>query len=133
MTDLIDPAVERDWLPPLLREIEEVAGLEAALRICQRWGGSRLFVPRSPGPDHPIVREIGAEAAGRLCGHFAGEELTVPLGAGILRRLRNREIIARYRAGESAGSIARDMRMTERWVYAIVGREEEDRSQMSLF
>ncbi len=131
MGDLTDPAIERDWLPPLLREIEELIGLEAALALCRRWGGGRLFVPRKVTPEHPIARELGLEAAERFCGYYAGEELCVPMGAAILRHLRNRAIVSRYRAGESAGRIARDLGLTERWVYEIVGRVD-DNPQMDL-
>lgn len=34
-----------DWLPGVLAEIAEAAGVEAALRISQAHGGHRVYIP----------------------------------------------------------------------------------------
>ena len=52
-----------DWLPPLLAEIAEVAGLDAALALASARGGSRITIPAHPRADHWFARAVGMEAA----------------------------------------------------------------------
>jgi hypothetical protein len=67
-------------LPPLLAEIAEVAGEEAALALAQACGGVRVYIPASPAADHWISKLIGHDAARRVC-----DRLTA--GLGIQRRV----------------------------------------------
>lgn len=123
--------VELEILPPLTREMAEVAGLKAALEVTERWGGTRLFFPKQVDGEHPLTLTVGLEAARKLCDRFGGDEPSIPRAANALKYLRN-QIIARRYLTESAAAIARDYGMTERWVYEIVSREQDDR-QISLF
>lgn len=58
-------------LPEILREIAAVAGLEAAMKILDEYGGVRLKIPRTVGPQHQLVKCVGLVAAQKICDHFA--------------------------------------------------------------
>jgi len=83
----------------------------------------------NPDPSDTILDR----SARRFCDRYGGDELSTPRGARALRHVRNQTIIRRYCVGDSAAKIARDYRMTERWVYAIVGHQDLDRRQGTLF
>ena len=69
--------------PELLREIAEVAGVEAAITLADRRGGNRVYFPRPDtlGPHHWLVDCVGATPARLLCEHFYGIELELPIGS----------------------------------------------------
>jgi len=57
-------------LPEILREIAALAGLDAALKVAEAVGGTRVYVPRRPGADHWLTRAVGADAAARIAEHL---------------------------------------------------------------
>lgn len=76
---------EHHYLPALLAEIADVAGLPAALAIAQEKGGVRVHFPARAPDGHWLVRCVGREAADKICGHFratmqGGIYLQIPLG-----------------------------------------------------
>jgi transcriptional regulator of acetoin/glycerol metabolism len=74
------------WLPALLAEIAEVAGLDAALAIAKAKGGTRASFPTPERltRDHWLVEAVGIETARTICEHFkvrnTGLQLSIPLG-----------------------------------------------------
>lgn len=118
-----------DWayelLPPTLREIAEVAGMDAALRIAEHYGGVRLDMPARQGARHRLASLVGEEAASRLAAHYHGEEIQVPRAARAARALYYQSIAERYQAGASAARLAREHGCTERWIYQVVRRQRE--------
>lgn len=125
-------ALLREYLPPKLREIAEVVGLEAAIRLAEHWPGIRLFVPQRVHLQHPIALAIGMRAAEQLAARYGGETVCVPKAERYLRAIRNAEIVRRYRAGESAATLARHFGVHENHVYALVARQTAEQ-QGDLF
>lgn len=131
-----------DWLPPLLAEIADVAGLPAALALAEARGGSRITIPARPGPDHWIVKTLGPDAAEQLCAHFRtgvggtkGATLELPVGpSGSAASIRAR-IDAMLREGVSADRIAVSMRVHRTTVFRRKARIEApgDPRQLGLF
>lgn len=77
------------YLPGILAEIADAAGLGAALAIAEAKGGARAHFPAHAGDDHWLTRLVGREAADKICAHLrtyahssrgAGAYLDVPLG-----------------------------------------------------
>ena len=98
------------WLPAVLAEIAEVAGLEAALALAGARGGTEIYVPPAVEPDHWLVEATGRAAAEAICRHFAGNghgcRLEIPLGPkGAAARLR-RQVDRMIAAGKSEREIA---------------------------
>ncbi|MEC9342670.1 MAG: helix-turn-helix domain-containing protein [Pseudomonadota bacterium] len=81
------------WLPSVLAEIAEVAGLDAALKMAEARGGTEIYIPAAVGDDHWLTKTVGREAAERICEHFTGSgpgcRLELPLGpAGSAAKIR---------------------------------------------
>ncbi|MBX3506863.1 MAG: hypothetical protein KF895_15390 [Parvibaculum sp.] len=105
------------WLPPQLRELAELIGVEAALALADAVGGTRTYFPKSVGDDHWLLKTLGSEAAAAICNRYGGNYLTLPLGPnrGIAAMRRRRD--AALAAGASADEAARQSGYTVRSVY----------------
>jgi hypothetical protein len=63
------------------RTIDDVAaivGFSATLRLIQWYGGSNVYVPDSPTPNHPLTAILGESALRALCEEFGNQTLWVP-------------------------------------------------------
>ncbi len=122
-------------LPGVLGEIEEIAGLEAALAVAEAVGGTRAYISRRPGPDHWLTRAVGAETAATLADHFTtgrtGLELEFPLGpTGSIareRRRRARRLATLTEQGHPTVAIARELGLTDRAVRLYKARRRRGR------
>ncbi|MBD3746705.1 MAG: hypothetical protein IE932_10900 [Sphingopyxis terrae] len=125
-------------LPPLLAEIAEVAGEEAALALAQARGGTRVYIPPVIDPDHWISKLIGHQAALRVCDRLtaglAGRRVDLPLGpTGTNATMRAQQAHADRMiiAGRSERDIARETGYTTRQVRRRRAAIRDDR-QMNL-
>lgn len=120
-------------LPPLLEDIAEAAGLDAALALAEAKGGQKVYFPASPGDDHWLCRLVGREAAIAICILHGVRNLEIPRGpAGSAQKLRRR--IARLIAdGASTNEIARTCRVSFRTVTRHRTRARGDERQGDLF
>jgi hypothetical protein len=110
-------------LPPILREVERVAGFKAAMKLVHRLGGIEVMIPKNPEPKHELVRAVGMDIARKLAGLFGGDTIAVPRAHHYRTVLRQAEICRRYRSGELTRSLAKEYQMTERAITKIVARE----------
>ena len=117
-------------LPAVLREIAEVAGLDAALRIAQLRGGARLSIPSRIDEDSWLAREIGLEAARKLSRHYTSgrtaAEIVVPLGPTGARAAMAAAIRRLLAQGVSGEEIARRLRIASRTVTRHKSRDRAD-------
>ena len=118
-------SIDPELLPESVREMAEVIGLEAALGVVRRFGGTRLWLPLVVEADHPLAREIGLAQAKRLGEYYRLESITVPSCKGAFRVLRNERITRRYRAGETAAVLAREYGLHERMIWQIVAGQKK--------
>ena len=100
-----------DDLPRSVREIAQVIGRDAALRLIGQlptcMGGApgkrssrvMLYVPKKLAPDHRLVRILGAEKAMALVRAFGGEVLQPANCRRIFARYRDEAIVKMLRAG----------------------------------
>jgi DNA-binding NarL/FixJ family response regulator len=99
----------------LLEELIAVMGIPAAARLVAAFGGTRLYVPQTPGPDDALSAAVGHEAALALAQIYGGDRLEVPNPTP--RRVR----IAQMRAdGISVDAIARALGCTRRRVFQVL-------------
>ncbi|KPN64275.1 hypothetical protein SAMN04488527_101278 [Aliiroseovarius crassostreae] len=101
------------WLPPLLAEIAEAAGLDAALAMADARGGSRISLPAHPKENHWLVGAVGRDAAETICAYFrtgyggkGGVVLDLPCSPNMDLVRRRRKIDEMIAAGVSADKIA---------------------------
>lgn len=123
-------------LPPVAREIADAIGFEAATRLIEHWGGTRLCVPHRLDGEHELARILGREAASGLVTHYRGETIQVPRAAAAMREALYRQIVREYDGGEkTARQLAREHRVTERWIYYLVARarQRQPSPQTDLF
>lgn len=119
-----------DLLPPVLEKLVNGIGFPATLKVVERWGGTRLYVPKAEniGEEHELAKAIGIAAAHKLARAHAADEkaddwLEVPRAAVYLRRVRDQIIRESYQ-GTSVTRLARKFGMTRRNVFYIVSRDE---------
>lgn len=95
--------MDRRHLPPVVRQLVEVVGEEAALALCEAFRTQRLWIPSSPGPDHPVTLLIGPELAARLGWWLSpGDYFDFPLMAAALRAARDADIFAACESATTA-------------------------------
>ncbi|MFO1417275.1 MAG: Mor transcription activator family protein [Methylotetracoccus sp.] len=120
-------------IPGQLRPLVEVAGWPAVCKLVEAYGGTRLYVPKSLGPDHELARLIGFDEALALAALLGGEpHFDIPRCAGLARAARDAGLRADRAAGMTFSQLARKYHMTERNVLNILGRERDER-QGELF
>lgn len=126
-------------LPGALGEIAEVAGVDAALAIARVRGGTEIYVPANPGPDHWISRLVGLDNAAAIadkltCG-VGGRRLELPLGPHGHAESQRAKVDAMIREDRSERDIALATGYSIRAVRrrrAKLGRPPNSR-QLSLF
>lgn len=112
-----------EHLPERARVIAELIGLPATLKLVERFGGVRVYVPQTMPPSHALVDLLGADAAERLSRAFGGDEhFDVPRCTLAARRLRDAALIADFLDGTSHRALALKYRLTERAVRKIIAR-----------
>jgi Mor family transcriptional regulator len=120
-------------LPGRLREIAERIGLPATIRLVEGWGGTRLYVPEKIEPHHLLAQRLGCEAARQLSRLYAREIIDIPRAVRAAKAIRDREIIERLDAGDSAPALARAHGLTERAIWKIRRRViDSDPRQIAL-
>jgi len=102
--------------------IARVIGAGATARLISTFGGGRLYIAKRPQPADALARVIGDEAAGLLSEIFGGERIWFPNGAGHQTR---RRIALMRRRGSSVSRIARELRLSERYVYKVLAQLRE--------
>lgn len=89
--DSASTPLDASELPGLLAEIAAAAGVEAAVAVAEKVGGTRAYFPGRPDPDHWLSTTVGHDKAAAICAAIApgiGVELYVPMGpAGARARL----------------------------------------------
>ena len=127
-------------LPGVLAEIATVAGDDAALAVAEARGGTQVYIPPAPAPDHWLSELVGHDAAlaiaDRLTCGVGGMRVELPLGPKGQAARARAAVDRLIRAGElSERDIARATGYTIRGVRkrkALLGGDRDDR-QLDLF
>jgi hypothetical protein len=137
VTDAARPGNPR--LPGLLAEIASVAGLEAALKIAERHGGTRKGIPSHlPDGPHWLSECVGSEAAEKICAFFRqgstgnrlrGAYVSIPRGPASTLAQARRKLEQALAEGASAAEAARQAGMTERAAHRARARLRQQRKQ----
>jgi hypothetical protein len=106
---------------PLEAELGAVIGAPAAAQLVAAFAGRSLYVPRAPGPDHPVTAVIGGDAAALLGEYFHRVRLDFPISPA-----RRRQVIEMRAAGRQVRDIAGQLRVTERFVYKVLAEARDD-------
>lgn len=122
-------AEQFEGLEATAANLKRILGDDGARALAAAFGGHRLYIPRSPGAHHPITVALGQARADRLAGAFHGVGIDVPMLPAA--RAEIRRLAA---SGATRAAIARQLKVTERWVYKTLAEPESPPSrQVSLF
>jgi len=117
--------VPKTLWPELLVVIAEVIGDEAATLLFIHFNGSRFKVPSQCNKDHAIAKAIGLDKANLLCKRFMRECLTIPKCSVVLKKIRNRAIVADWKHGLTQQYLARKYDLSYRQISSIVSDSKE--------
>lgn len=116
-----------NWPEDNTRSIDEIAeqvGVDAAKKIVKAYGGTRLYIPVTAKPDHPLAILIGFDNAEKLGLYFCGTRVFIP------RRFLSKEYLQinvpkLYNKGWKIRDIALAMDCSEPTVYAILRKKRQ--------
>lgn len=119
-----------------LFDIIRAIGLGAAMKLVERFGGVRIYLPlpQNIGPENEVAAAIGVEAARKLAALWAQERPSIPLARRHLRTIVKDEI-RREKGTLTVPELARKFETTERNIYRYLAEADEEPSsaQRSLF
>lgn len=98
----------------------EILGPEGVALLSRDFGGKRVYVPRNPGPDHPLSVCLGHKLALDLADALVQEFLEPPLTAG--KRLR---ILQLLQQGEKPERISHMIGCSRRFVFKVRSENQE--------
>lgn len=111
--------IQDDPLPPSAQLIVDAVGYDLAITVVARFGGVSINLPHNPDRLSPLSKALGHDAAKLLCAQLGPGMLAVPRAASMIGAQRDREIVARRRAGETEVELALRMGLTERHIRRI--------------
>lgn len=125
-------------LPALIREIADIVGLPAALKLAEAKGGQQIFIPNVVPADHWLVDLIGKTAANALSAYFThetGEHLQIPKAEILRHRSRLTMVKTLLAEGRSANDIAAMADLSRRDVFRKKKqlRERQEHPQLDMF
>jgi hypothetical protein len=113
-----------ELLPPRLREFVRLIGLPATLRLIERYGGLRIYIPAHPAPDHPLAGLIGFDKLRALSDEYAvdgiGLRFVLPKAKRAFDAIHNERIRTDFSTGKSVRALAAEHCLVERQVARIV-------------
>lgn len=103
-----------------LSELIALVGYVAAEELISAWGPGRIYIPETPGQDHPITLRIGPYRAKDLAARCGGGPLELPAPTALLKQRRNDLIRAAYHEGAPKRALARRYGLSPRTIRQIV-------------
>lgn len=110
--------LDLDLLEPLLRQLVELIGLPATMRIVEAYGGRLLNIPRKADKNEALVALIGIDKAAILGRALGPDRRLIAKAGAALMAVRDRQILADLQT-KSVRQVARAYRLGERRVWQI--------------
>lgn len=120
--------VAQEHLPETAQKIHDLVGLEAMVRLVNKWGGCHLDFPRHRESFQTsmivqaVADEIGQADAFKVAEMFQGTRLHVPKCQKALQKLVEAQIKAELDKNTPAHVLARRFNLTERSIWRIAKR-----------
>lgn len=103
-------------LPPLMIEIAEVAGVDAAWALVRARGGTKVYIPHDVRQDHWLPQLVGLEQARLICQRFGGNDIILPNAKAQQTR---QAMVDALSAGATTNEVAQLTGMTTRTVFRV--------------
>ncbi len=109
-----------------LEELVDAIGMPAALKLIERFGGTRIALPLPANvhADNPVAQVIGVEPVRKLAALWGQERPYLPRAVAYLRRQRDRQLRSDAQR-LPIPQVALRYQLTERAVYLILANGEE--------
>lgn len=113
MTERVAMTLDLSLLPPTARDLADLIGLPATLRLVEGWGGRAVQIARGKRAKgkaqlDELAAIVGRLEANKLAQRYGGGVLTIPLCADALRGARDGALQSRFDAlTTTAGHSAR--------------------------
>lgn len=118
---------DMELLPTSMRDFARIVGLPAALGLVEKFGGVEFSVPKGKDNNQAgalrfamLVEVMGEDGADAFVREYGGEKIAIPRCLRVVRRLRDRTIIAEYDSGQSIDALAIAHRLTTRQIEKIL-------------
>lgn len=107
-----------------IEDLCTIIGVQAAETLCERLGGTRVYIPVAPVAGSRLVLAIGHGPVARLCDAMPGEVMRLPSRLSQDRRARREAILYDLRRGQPVNEIASRHGVTDSHVWAIKAIQE---------
>jgi len=114
-----DINLDQAKLPDTLRDLLQLIGLAATVRLLERRGGCSLHVPGRMHSTHHLVMLLGEDTAHKLSTRYSKDRIILPKLDTLLRAARDQEIKKRRMNGESPKVLAEEYWLTDRQIRNI--------------
>jgi hypothetical protein len=105
--------------PGVLHEIVQMIGEEGTAALVAQYGGTRIYIPSTLKPEHPLCSLLGHKAAQKISDEFGGLSVEIPHCVGLQRERRNLLIVADRDAGMSQRQLTLKYRLSGRHIRNI--------------
>lgn len=108
-------------LPGVLEDIAEAAGIDAALKLAEAFGGTELVIPAAHRvcADHQLAKIVGLDAARKICELWVRGTVLIPGGPANGRTKQQMLMRQRLLEGVSASLVAKEVGVHLRTVWRM--------------
>ncbi|MBL4783009.1 MAG: hypothetical protein JKX92_12275 [Porticoccaceae bacterium] len=121
-----------DLLPQLLRELADIIGLDATLKLTEEFPGVSVYVPDTPRPHHKIALIIGFDNLVALSNIYGKDYLAMPKLDAATRQIKH-ALIRDMRGKLSTRQMALATGYTSRRVQQIKSENHAKSPQQEMF
>jgi hypothetical protein len=108
-------------LPPLVRELIELLGLQPAISLMRACGGTRTFMKQNNYKGTAAYKALGEELYQVLISYFANETIEIPVPVSLIRSARRKRALRLYNeAGMTYNQVAREVGRSYAWVARLI-------------
>jgi len=112
--------IDESYLPETVRMVVKIIGLEKAMLLVSKFGGTQIYVGKTINQDGILARTIGVKAAIQLSKDLCyGSYLNVPKANSLQVAIRNQEI-KDLKKQLSSHDLAVRFNLTERHISRII-------------
>ncbi len=102
-----------------LATLAGLVGADAAAAIGRAFAGRRLYIPQTPGANHPITAVAGQIAADALAKAYGGTHIDLPIA-----QAKHAEVADLAAANLTRREIVERTRYSERHVYRLLAKAD---------
>ncbi len=111
--------------------LADLIGKPAALSLCEQFGGETIYIRKSIALDDGIWRPwgdtFGQDVAEKVLETLAGKRVYIPVAPPEMLAERNAAILQCLRHGKAATDIAKEFKLTPRYIAMIANRQGEQK------